>query len=84
MIAALQAAVECFEHPIENPRAVVYVGDGVSRIKAFGDAEVRDLVVKLVARRASVSSFAIGPGPERRFPGGDGESNRRHGVYRHG
>ena len=49
MVVALQAAWRCFEEPVENPRAVVYVGDGLSRANLFGDPEIQELVEQLVA-----------------------------------
>ncbi len=61
MVVALQAAASSFEGPVEHPRAVIYLGDGLSHANFFGDAEIKDLVSKLIDRRAPVSSLAIGP-----------------------
>jgi hypothetical protein len=61
MERALQAAVDSLPGTPERPRAVIYVGDGLSRANFFGDDEIRSLVTKLVAARAAVSCFAIGP-----------------------
>ena len=61
MVLALQAAVDSWQGVPENPRAVIYVGDGLSRANFFGDDEIKTLVGKLVERRAPVSSLAIGP-----------------------
>ncbi len=60
MVVALQAAAERFEASSTNPRAVVYIGDGLSRANLFGDPEIRTLLGQLVERQVSVSSFAIG------------------------
>ena len=60
MLVALRAAADSFEGAVKNPRAVVYVGDGLSRANLFGDPEIKELVQQLVERRVSVSSFAIG------------------------
>ena len=61
LVLALQAAVDSWQGAPENPRAVIYVGDGFSRANFFGDMEIKTLVGKLVERRAPVSSLAIGP-----------------------
>ena len=61
MVLALQAAVDSSAGTPERPRAVIYVGDGLSRANFFGEDEIRSLVGKLVAARAPVSSLAIGP-----------------------
>ncbi len=61
MIAGLHAALTKFSESSEKPRAVVYIGDGLSRANLFGDPEIQELVKQLVARRVSVSSFVIGP-----------------------
>ncbi|MHB8864811.1 MAG: vWA domain-containing protein, partial [Pirellulaceae bacterium] len=61
MVLALQAAVDSWQGVPERPRAVIYVGDGLSRANFFGDEEIKSLVDQLVERRASVSSLAIGP-----------------------
>ncbi len=62
MRAALKAATDSFADKPVDPRAVVYIGDGMSRANLLETGEFAGLVDKLVTARASVSSFAIGPG----------------------
>ncbi|MCA9155338.1 MAG: VWA domain-containing protein, partial [Planctomycetales bacterium] len=61
MSAALQAAVESYGAKANAGRAVVYIGDGISRANFVESREFDALATKLVAARAPVSSFAIGP-----------------------
>ncbi len=61
MIGGLHAAVANFGEPTENSRAIIYIGDGLSRANLFADPEMRKLTEQLVACRASVYSFVIGP-----------------------
>ncbi|MFW6171310.1 MAG: VWA domain-containing protein, partial [Planctomycetota bacterium] len=61
MIGAVRAGLESFEATSDHPRAIIYIGDGVSRANMFGDDEIQALVRQLVAERVSVSSYAIGP-----------------------
>ena len=56
MVLALQAAVDSWQGAPENPRAVIYIGDGLSRANFFGDDEIKTLVGKLVERRAGIES----------------------------
>ena len=43
----LQAAVAKLGEPSENSRAIVYIGDGLSRANLFADPEMRELVEQL-------------------------------------
>ncbi len=61
MVEALRAAADCFEGAAEATRSVVYLGDGISRANLLEDDEVKDIVSRLIERRASVSSYVIGP-----------------------
>ena len=61
LAAGLATASEAFEGPAQGNRAVIYVGDGISRADLVETDEFRDLVQQLAARRVSVSSLAIGP-----------------------
>ncbi len=42
MVVALQAAVDSWQVAPEHPRAVIYVGDGLSHANFFGDDEIKD------------------------------------------
>ncbi|MEZ6113833.1 MAG: VWA domain-containing protein [Pirellulaceae bacterium] len=61
MSAALQAAVESYGAKASAGRAVVYIGDGISRANFVESREFDALAKKLVAARVPVNSFAIGP-----------------------
>jgi len=61
MIAGLRAAEASFEDSSANARAVIYIGDGVSRARVLGGPQLESLSRDLVAKRISVSSFAVGP-----------------------
>lgn len=67
MIAALRGAIDSYGAANTNPRSVVYIGDGVSRANVIESKEFEALVSDLVARRASVSSMAIGPSRDGRL-----------------
>jgi hypothetical protein len=60
MIGALASAVDSFPEGDDHPRAVVYIGDALSRANLFGEPEIRDIVTQLVDRQIAVSSYAIG------------------------
>jgi len=58
---ALKGAAESFSGAPTRPRCVVYIGDGISRAKMMQADDFAAAVQGLVDKRASVSSFAIGP-----------------------
>ncbi len=59
--AALDAAIARFDAKSTTPRIVAYIGDGMSSANFMPLPEYRKLIDRLVARRVSVSSYAIGP-----------------------
>ncbi|MFM7846553.1 MAG: VWA domain-containing protein, partial [Planctomycetota bacterium] len=63
MVGALQTVVKEFsDRDSDNQhKAVIYVGDGVSRAKLLGTDTYGKLVKELVERRVSVSSYGVGP-----------------------
>ncbi len=61
MQAALGAALASFDAGSKAPRVVAYIGDGLSSANFMALDDYRKLVDALVARRVSVSSYAIGP-----------------------
>jgi len=60
MARALRAAASSFDGEA-RPRAVVYIGDGMSAADLVGTQEFAKLVKLLVDSRIAVSSFAVGP-----------------------
>jgi len=61
MLGAMRGALSSFEGPAARPRAVVYIGDGMSRAKVVESPGFESLIRDLVAARVAVSSLAIGP-----------------------
>jgi len=61
MAAGLRMAAEVFDAPGDVPRAVIYLGDGMTQGSFLATPEFANLVGNLVKRRIAVSSFAIGP-----------------------
>lgn len=61
MVNAMESAAGSFRGPSQRPRAVLYIGDGMSIGGLVGSEEFRRMVVQLVSVRAPVTSFAIGP-----------------------
>jgi len=61
MLAGLQAAIEAFAGRSGGQRAVVYIGDGMSTASLVETSAFARHVQALVAARAPVSSYAIGP-----------------------
>ena len=59
---ALKGAADSFTAAPARPRSVVYIGDGISRANVMQANDFATAVQGLVDKRASVSSFAIGPG----------------------
>jgi Mg-chelatase subunit ChlD len=59
--AGLQAAARSFESNSARPRAVVYLGDGMSKANFLLSNEFAAITADLVAARAPVHSYAIGP-----------------------
>ncbi len=61
MNAALRGASACFADDGNARRAIVFIGDGLSRANVLQTDEFRELTADLVKNRVSVSSYAIGP-----------------------
>jgi hypothetical protein len=59
--AGLRAAAKSFETNAVRPRAVVYIGDGMSKANLLSSEEFAALTADLVTARAPVHSYAIGP-----------------------
>jgi hypothetical protein len=51
----------------DRARAVVYIGDGLSRANFVTTKEMRELITELAAARVSVYSYAIGPARDVEF-----------------
>jgi len=60
MQKALSAVADGFAGGSQNPRAAVYIGDGMSAANLLGTAEFEALTAKLVDARIPVSSYAVG------------------------
>ncbi|MEX2560955.1 MAG: VWA domain-containing protein, partial [Pirellulales bacterium] len=62
MATALSAVVESFgDEASARGRSAVYIGDGMSTANLIASGRMQELVDELVAKRVSVSSYAIGP-----------------------
>ena len=61
MAAAMRYAGQAFDQESKAPRAVVYMGDGLSRMNMLQTEELRAFVEDLAKNHIAVSSFAIGP-----------------------
>src|SRR5690606_36134907 len=61
LVRALMTAADAFPDDPTRARHVIYLGDGQSRAKIVGQAEMEMLVTKLRDKQVSVSSLAIGP-----------------------
>jgi len=60
MQKALSAVVDGFAAGSQNPRAAIYIGDGMSAANLLGTEEFEALTKKLVEARIPVSSYAVG------------------------
>ncbi len=58
---ALSSAVESFPAGSQNPRALVYIGEGSSRANLLGPEQFRPLAAQLRDARAPLLSYAVGP-----------------------
>ncbi|MFP6650199.1 MAG: hypothetical protein VB817_12085, partial [Pirellulaceae bacterium] len=61
MANILKAAADAFPAGADRKRAVVYLGDGMSKANILQEGEFAEIMKSLVDNRVSVSSFAIGP-----------------------
>jgi len=64
---AMTAAAESFPAGSENPRAVVYIGDGMSTANLLGTEKFEQLAGKLADARIAVSSCLVGPRVDRQL-----------------
>ena len=58
--SALSSAGDSFAEG-ENRRAVVYIGDGMSKAKLIGEQAFDDLIASYSEKKISVTSYAVGP-----------------------
>lgn len=61
MVAALDAASSSFGTADASLRSVIYIGDGQSKANLLGTDELNSTIAGLVEKRASLSSYVIGP-----------------------
>ena len=61
MNGGLRAAAKALAERTGTARAIVYIGDGLSRANILQPDEFRALLKTLVSQRVAVSSFAVGP-----------------------
>ena len=61
MAGTMRSAAASFTVESGNPRAAVYIGDGMTRGNLMNDAEFASAVESLVAKRVSVSCYVVGP-----------------------
>ncbi|NQT37970.1 MAG: hypothetical protein HQ581_10800 [Planctomycetes bacterium] len=69
MQKALQSAAGSFDQSGTNPRAAIYIGDGMSRAKLLSPQQFGELADLLADAKVPVSSFRIGPGTDSRLLG---------------
>jgi len=58
---ALEAAAKLFVNKPEAPRAVIYIGDGMSAANLLSYEALDKLLVPLIERRVPVSGYTVGP-----------------------
>ncbi|HTN75012.1 MAG TPA: VWA domain-containing protein, partial [Pirellulaceae bacterium] len=61
MVKAMHAAAGSFGDAQADSRAVVYIGDGVSKAQILGSAKFTAATQELVKNRLPVTSYAVGP-----------------------
>ncbi len=61
MVKALDAAAKSFAGAKTQSKAVVYIGDGVSKAQIMGTQKFTQVAQQLVDQRLPVTSYAIGP-----------------------
>ncbi len=66
MAQALRTAIEQFADA-KQPRAAVYLGDGISSAQLLGSQQFEQLTRQLVEHRIPVSSYAVGPQTDARL-----------------
>ncbi|MDH3719268.1 MAG: VWA domain-containing protein, partial [Planctomycetota bacterium] len=65
MSRAMSEAAAVYGAPDDRRRAVVSLGDGMSRTRLVGNTTFEGMVDQLVAKRISVTSYAVGPETDR-------------------
>jgi hypothetical protein len=61
LVKALQAAKDSYGDATVKSRAVVYIGDGVSKAQVLGTEKFAQVTKELVSQRLPVTTYAIGP-----------------------
>lgn len=61
LISAYEAALASFEGKPTAPRAILYIGDGMSAANVLTPADFEPLVEQLVAQHVPVTNYAVGP-----------------------
>lgn len=61
LVKSLDAAMGMFDSQSKAPRAIVYIGDGMSNANLLQGGSYRQMIERLRAEQVSVSSYAIGP-----------------------
>ena len=61
MANMLRTSADAFPAETDRKRAVIYIGDGMSKANVMKEGEFAGIMATLVKNRISVSSFAIGP-----------------------
>ena len=60
LLGALRTAAKSFTEDARRGRAIVYIGDGVSKANLVSPEDIQTLTEELASRRVSVSALAIG------------------------
>ena len=61
MLVAMKKALGSFNADSQNPRHVIYIGDGMSKANLIDSEEFAEAVSGLAKQKISFSSYAIGP-----------------------
>ena len=81
---ALDTAAKSFAGDSKSPRAIVYIGDGSSRANVLTADQLDRVVNDLVAQRAPVIAFGVGPQIQEQMLGTLASRTGRHGRARTG
>ena len=79
---ALDTAAKSFAGDSKSPRAIVYIGDGSSRANLLSADQLDRVVNDLVAQRAPVIAFGVGPQIQEQMLGNPGLPHRGRGRAR--
>ena len=64
LVGSLASVAKGMGDGTDTPRTIMYIGDGMSVANLLDEETLASTVEDLVARRVSVSSYAIGPGTD--------------------